>query len=364
MKMDSNSFGDAGHLYQSTTAYGMATVEPTVEVLAFKNSFKGDFFTARWGITVDMSLVEVVDLFRAKVEGESTLIYISHSMVIVRGADLFVTLSDSSTEDDPWEKRKRNIRINVHGEREAVRGIIGHARSYPKLKNPKITWNYISDNKRAEAVVFAEAPMPAPDSFYPYIDGGIEAYIRRYMASNASILLLRGEPGTGKTSFIRNLIWTMNTDSMITYEDRLFQSDEMFVAFLTCTTTNLLIMEDADTMLLSRERDGNQTMAKFLNVSDGLIRFPQKKVIISSNLVDEDRIDSALMRPGRCFDAPVFRKLTYDETLAACRDAERDPPEEDREYALSEILNAPAKYRNRKVIGFTGFKPVRTMKGA
>lgn len=342
------------HEYQSNiTQGGFANAEREFELLNFKKTFAGDFYTACWHFSADTSLIDIVDVFKAKIKEQSVIMYLTEYDAIIKNNKVIVCLTDSNCGDDPWKVTSRAMRFKVSGNREDVHTVLQHAQSYPKNKKPRISWNYLIGGGRHEADVFMDEPRNAPDSFYPYIRGGLKSYINEYAQSSASVLLLRGEPGTGKTSFIQNLIWQMNGDCMITYEDSLFQSDEMFVEFLTSTSKNLLIMEDADAMLLTREKHGNQTMAKFLNVSDGLIRFPNKKIIISSNIVDDDRIDPALMRPGRCFDAPMFRRLSYAETLAACEDARREPPKVHRDYSLAEILNGATKRRISNVFGFT-----------
>ena len=142
-----------------------------------------------------------------------------------------------------------------------------------------------------------EKPKPKFDEFYPFIEEGVDAYQARYLADDASLLFLMGPPGTGKTSFIRHMIYKHKLASIITYEEGLLEFDCMFVDFLT-GSSNMLIIEDADTMLQSREGYGNKQISRFLNVSDGLIKFRGKKVVFTTNINDFSTIDQALVRPG------------------------------------------------------------------
>ena len=73
-------------------------------------------------------------------------------------------------------------------------------------------------------------------------------------------------------------------NAAVTYEEKLLSSDSIFVDFLTGDSQNVFVIEDADTILGSRSREGNKMIARFLNVSDGLIKFPNKKVIFTTNL--------------------------------------------------------------------------------
>jgi hypothetical protein len=60
-------------------------------------------------------------------------------------------------------------------------------------------------------------------------------------------------------------------------------------------------------------------MAKFLNVSDGMIKLPGKKTIFTTNLDNIRNVDSALICSGRCFDVLTFRAFTYNEAIDVCR---------------------------------------------
>lgn len=332
--------------------YGSKDAINFAAAVNFQREYKGSYLSVEWVFGVDGSIMDVNQVFLDVLGEGAEMRGSSPRSFLIQSKKALVHIVERGSEDDPWVDAKRSIFLFAWGDPEVMRRVLLRAKEYPRLNNPHIVWNYISENKRMEATVFAQPARTTPDSFYPYLPQGVEAFIRGYMASNASILLLRGEPGTGKTSFIQKLLWTMNTNAMITYEERLFNSDEMFVSFLTSSQTNLLIMEDADTMLYSRERDGNRIMAKFLNVADGLIRFPDKKIIISSNLVEEHSIDPALLRPGRCYAAPIFRRLTQAEARVAADAANVELVGSRKDYSLAEILNGPAQERRSNVVGF------------
>jgi hypothetical protein len=80
-------------------------------------------------------------------------------------------------------------------------------------------------------------------------------------------------------------------------------------------------------------------IARFLNVSDGLIKFPNKKVIFTTNLDDFKKVDEALLRPGRCFGMIKCRALTFEEAVAAAKVAGLKPPERARDYTIAELFN-------------------------
>ena len=95
---------------------------------------------------------------------------------------------------------------------------------------------------------------------------------------------------------------------------------------IVTTLMNALIIEDIDIQLKDRS-DGNTAMFRLLASSDGLLSNISKKIIISTNAASEANLDSALIRPGRCFSLVKMRSLTKDEvnklvTKMGCDDLE------------------------------------------
>lgn len=195
---------------------------------------------------------------------------------------------------------------------------------------------------------------PAIRAAYPWIKQGLDEYIDNYLDSDASVLILIGPPGLGKTTLIKNIIHRSGADAKVAYDEKVMNDDGLFAGFID-DDSRFLIMEDADQFLQSRE-EGNTMMHKFLNVSDGLISAKDKKMIFSTNLPNVTDIDPALMRPGRCFDVVQFRLLTVDEAQAVIDEAGAGslPPSKTL-ISLAEIFSQQPSdtFRRKKSIGFT-----------
>lgn len=330
----------------------------SAETMRFVSGFPGDSYCFEHKGSIVASFHDVVRDARDFLGPAFSLKFMNQSNVMLEGDRALITIMDMGStsfedwedEDDGpapmnlWTSAKRDIIIQGYGDAAILKGFFdGWATKIRLSRNPQIEWHYLFKDSRAHTTVYLQKPRVVDDAYYPWMTGGVDAYIDRFLASDSAVLIMRGEPGTGKTSFIQHLVWRSGTNAMITYEEQLFRSDDLFQHFMTSRNVHLLLMEDADQFLLSRERDGNATMAKFLNVADGILHFPQKKLIISTNIVDVSKIDSALLRPGRCFDNAEFRRLTYPEAVRAAEQIGVAPPAEVRDYTLAELFAGRAQ---------------------
>lgn len=188
--------------------------------------------------------------------------------------------------------------------------------------------------------------------FYPDL-GDPAKYLADFMAAPESVLLLAGPPGTGKTTLLRHLITDHKLTAHVIYDEKIMEKDSVFQNFLFSDDT-LMVIEDADTILNSRESENNKLMSRFLNVSDGLIKLPNKKLVFTTNIVDFSKVDQALIRPGRCFGVMHTRALNLAEAQAAAKVAGLPIPIEKRDYTIAEIFNQGKKAAAIRRMGFTG----------
>lgn len=199
--------------------------------------------------------------------------------------------------------------------------------------------------------VILDKPLPVLQNAYPWFNNNPTEFFDKYMEAPAPLLFLSGPKGTGKTSFLRNMVYDKDLDVAIGYSHKLLENDNFFVEFLT-GDEDILILEDVDVLMLASREDGqNHIMSRFLNVSDGLVKFPEKKIVFTSNIQNFSKIDDALMRPGRCYEFVKFRELDYTEASAVTKELGKpELTDTNRTYSLAELTNGTNSFA-KEVVG-------------
>ena len=219
-----------------------------------------------------------------------------------------------------------------------------------------IDWHFLTANGQLQSASIEEmANDVLRDRAYPEIEGGVRAFIGRYLDAPETVLVLQGPPGTGKTRLIRAILGQMSgrkgerAQAMYTGDAKALAGDEIYVKFIT-GADDAFVVEDADHLLKPRA-DGNEHLHRFLAIADGVVRAQGRKIIFSTNLPNIGDLDEALIRPGRCFARLNVRALTGAEAQAlaeeiAAGDAEklaraaRVFAGEDRRRSLAEVYSS------------------------
>jgi hypothetical protein len=263
---------------------------------------------------------------------------------------LKVFLSLNEDQEDYYDETETIVgeaiiaKIEAAGEAESLDGFVKSFKSLLKTvhdesRTSMIRWIFDSGHGHSDRTFQITKEWDIDRIYYPWIDTELKAYYKAFLDSRAQIMVAFGPPGTGKTSFIRDLICEMNLNAFISYDMKVLTSDSTFVRYLTDSIFDAIIIEDADELLTSERGDSNKIIAKILNISDGLIKLPKKKLIFTTNLPKVEDIDPAIIRPGRCFDVMEFRQLDKAEATAVCVKLGIDlPAKKSEKYSLAELF--------------------------
>jgi hypothetical protein len=145
------------------------------------------------------------------------------------------------------------------------------------------------------------------DDFKP-IDEVIKERLEK--ENDKGIILLHGLPGTGKTTYLRHLIGSMKKRVLFVspgVAGNLMNPE--FIDLLIDNPSAVLIIEDAENIIMDRKFSSNSSVSNLLNISDGLLSDCLNVQIICTFNSALNMVDSALLRKGRLIAKYEFEKL-------------------------------------------------------
>lgn len=169
------------------------------------------------------------------------------------------------------------------------------------------------------------------DILFPF--DGRKEFEDKLHTSTKGIFLLHGDPGTGKSSYIKQLILhTTHTSLYLQNEILTSIGNPSFMKFLLSEgdeedVTRLLISEDCESTITASDKRDSAT-SNLLNFSDGLLSDALNSLFLLTFNAPATTIDPALLRPGRLKHMLEFKPLTYNQAnsiLEMFNKAERLP---------------------------------------
>lgn len=174
---------------------------------------------------------------------------------------------------------------------------------------------------------------------------------------SAGVYIFRGNPGTGKSTYIKYLAGKLKRPILYIPEalcDRL-SSPEM-IKLLINEKGSVLVLEDAERAVAQRD-GGHSPVSTLLNLSDGILGDLLNISVIVTFNTGEDRVDSALMRKGRCHYNHEFKPLSTEDAKKLAKNLGKDESLILKEMTVGEVYNMDeennAALKKKENIGFS-----------
>jgi len=141
-----------------------------------------------------------------------------------------------------------------------------------------------------------------------------------FSEKNSSLSLLQGSPGTGKTTFLRWLIANAQEEADFYFVPAtcigLIANHNMTSFWIRecqhSTRPKVLIVEDAEQILMRRGPDNGHWVGNLLNITDGILSDVIRFHLVCTVNCPLSDLDPALLRPGRLSSHWVFGELSPD----------------------------------------------------
>ena len=247
----------------------------------------------------------------------------------------------------------RNMETYLNFEMIGPKVLVSHVIDQLKLLlgNPPIVVNRIvPDNNPRNQSVLKEETIVLPDIYgevpadvvYPFLDESPQELWEGFSKSRSNVVLLIGEPGLGKSTFLHHVLAVRGWD-----QKNIFIADRTDVLMhpglsdyiRSLPRGSVVITEDSDQIVMSRQ-EGNPHMAALLNATAGIIP-TDTKIMISTNLKSLNKVDEGILRPGRLYRLLEFKRLTQEQAHRVRQQLELPEVQfgDVRDLTLAEAIN-------------------------
>ena len=172
----------------------------------------------------------------------------------------------------------------------------------------------------------------------------IDTFIKN--KEKSGLIILHGEKGTGKTTYIRNVISNNPTSKFVFVPANMIRllGEPSFGNFLMSMKDSIIILEDCEDVIRTRKSSmsSSSAVSLLLNMGDGLLSDELNLKFICTFNENISNIDDALLRKGRLACKYEFKELETEKAnkLLATLYKDRDPlPTTNKPMTLADIYN-------------------------
>ena len=188
--------------------------------------------------------------------------------------------------------------------------------------------------------------------------GKQDEIINNFLCNNerSGIVILHGEKGTGKTTYIRNIINKHPELKFVFVPSNMISllGEPSFGNFLMTLKNNIIILEDCEDVIRTRKSNSisSSAVSLLLNMGDGLLSDGLGIKFICTFNENISNIDEALLRKGRLACKYEFKELSVEKSNALLEELYGDReciPTTTKPMTLADIYNIDAQsYENIK----------------
>ncbi len=171
---------------------------------------------------------------------------------------------------------------------------------------------------------------------------------KKLKSDKKGLVLLHGIPGSGKTYYLRYLLQCLSKTKkkVLYFPPSMVEAvtDPSFFNFITTWTmengkNSILLIEDAEPLLLSRESTRNMGITNLLNLTDGILNDILSIQIIATFNTNLNDLDKALVRPERLIARKEFGKLNVENAKKLAEIIGLDKELITKDMSLAEIYS-------------------------
>lgn len=142
----------------------------------------------------------------------------------------------------------------------------------------------------------------------------------------SGLYLLHGAPGTGKSTYLRYLIRSLHKNVIFLTANMASQLDApQLTNLLVSHRGSVVIIEDAESVLVSRQQARDSAVSMLLSLTDGILGDGLQFKIIATFNTQLPNIDQALLRKGRLKLQYEFKPLPAEQANRLMDHLKQDP---------------------------------------
>ncbi len=156
----------------------------------------------------------------------------------------------------------------------------------------------------------------------------------------SGLVLLHGKPGTGKSTYLRHLI-SFTKKKIIIISAKLTKDldNPNVISVLLNHPNSILVIEDAEELIVSRDGERGSDISLLLNLTDGILGDSLGIQVICTFNTELSNIDNALLRRGRLIARYEFKELSLIKTNQLLKKLHNESIEVNKPMTLTDIYN-------------------------